>query len=132
MTVDNKTITYWIDLSEYDIEVAESLFEKAHYIYVGFMCHQGTEKMLKAVYVHKNNSLPPYIHRLDRLIELAELKDKISEEKYDLIDELTPLNIQARYPIYKEAIHNLIDKEKPQEILSKTKELIQWLKTQIN
>jgi len=55
----------------------------------------------------------------------------MSEEHNDFIDELTPLNIQARYPAYREAIYNLIDKEKAAHIIEKTEELLQWLKARI-
>lgn len=129
--MSDKTVQYWIELSEYDLKVAESMLEKGHYLYVGFMCHQAVEKMLKAVYVSKNKTAPPYIHKLDKLIELAGLRESFSEDRYDIIDELTPLNIQARYPAYKDAIHRLIGKEKAEEIQSKTRELIQWLKAEI-
>ena len=129
MKSGEKTISYWIALSEYDLMVAESLLEKGHYLYVGFMCHQSAEKMLKGVYVKKHLAAPPFIHKLDRLIELAGLRDSLTEERADLMDELTPLNIQARYPAYKEAVHELIGKEKAGEILMKTGEFISWLKT---
>jgi len=55
----------------------------------------------------------------------------MSEKTIHFIDELTPLNIQARYPAYREAIYSLIDKEKAAQIIEKTEELIQWLKAQI-
>ncbi|MGB5157354.1 HEPN domain-containing protein [Desulfobacterium sp. N47] len=74
------------------------MLEKRHYLYMGFMCHQSVEKMLKAIYVAKFGLVPPYIHKLDKLIELTGLKNAVSEDQYDLIDELIPLNIQARYP----------------------------------
>lgn len=130
MSLENKTIAYWIELSEYDLNVAESLSEKGHYLYMGFMCHQAVEKMLKAIYVAKFNTVPPYIHKLDKLIELSGLKDAVSEIQYDLIDELIPLNIQARYPAYKDAIYKLIDDVKAKDILTKTGALISWLKEQ--
>jgi HEPN domain-containing protein len=126
--LENKTVAYWIDLSEYDLKVAESLSEKGHYLYMGFMCHQSVEKMLKAVYVAKFDAAPPYIHKLDKLIELTGLKDAMSEVQYDLIDELIPLNIQARYPAYKDSIYKLIDDIKAEEIFEKTGALISWLK----
>ena len=75
--------------------------------------------------------MPPYIHKLDRLIDLVGLKTVMSGERNDFIDELTPLNIQARYPAYREAIYSLIDKEKAAQIIDKTEELLQWLKAQI-
>ena len=55
----------------------------------------------------------------------------MSEKTIHFIDELTPLNIQARYPAYREAIYSLIDKEKAAQIIEKTEELLQWLKAQI-
>jgi len=125
------TVDYWISLADYDLKVADSLLEKEHYIYVGFMCHQAIEKMLKAIYVNKINSTPPYIHKLDKLIELSGIKKEFNDEQYDIIDELTPLNIQARYPAYKEAIYKLLTKEKAQTILLNTGDLITWLKTLI-
>jgi HEPN domain-containing protein len=128
MGPSDKSVQYWIELSEYDLKVAESMLEKGHYIYVGFMCHQSVEKMLKAVYVKKHETAPPYIHKLDKLIELADLKESLTEEKSDLIDELTPLNIQARYPAYKDAIYKFINREKAAEILSRSGELTLWLK----
>lgn len=130
--MNDKTVQYWVELSEYDLKVAESMLEKGHYLYVGFMCHQAVEKILKAFYVDKFKEVPPYIHKLDKLIELTGLKENFSEDKYDLIDELTPLNIQARYPAYKEALYKLIGEEKAREIFSRTKELILWLKAQIS
>jgi HEPN domain-containing protein len=129
--MSEKTIQYWIDISEYDLQVAKSLLDKGHYLYVGFMCHQAVEKMLKALYVKQTSTMPPYIHKLDRLVDLVGLKVVISKERNDFIDELTPLNIQARYPAYREAIFSLIDKEKAAKIIEKAEELLLWLKVQI-
>jgi HEPN domain-containing protein len=130
MQEENSTIQYWLELSRYDLKVAHSMFEKGHYLYVGFMCHQAVEKLLKAVYVKKYNKMPPFIHKLDKLIELGGLKKILSEDNYDLMDELSPLNIQARYPAYKETIYKLITKDKAEEVLSKTGDFIEWLKVQ--
>jgi hypothetical protein len=47
---------------------------------------------------------------------------------YDFINELIPLNIQARYPAYKDAIYKLIDSTRAKNILQKTGDLILWLK----
>lgn len=53
------------------------------------------------------------------------MKMAMSKEHNDFIDELTPLNIQARYPAYREAIHSLINKEKAAQIIEKTEEPLQ-------
>ena len=34
------------------------------YLYVGFMCHQAVEKILKAYYTVKNEDTPPFVHNL--------------------------------------------------------------------
>jgi HEPN domain-containing protein len=128
--MSEKTVQYWIDISEYDLQVAKTILDKGHYLYVGFMCHQAVEKMLKAIYVKQTSTMPPYIHKLDKLVERVGLKAAMSQEHNDFIDELTPLNIQARYPAYKEAIYSLIDKGKATQIVNKTEDLLQWLKVQ--
>lgn len=129
--MNNERMDYWIALSEYDLLVARALCDKGHYLYVGFMCHQSVEKMLKACCV-KNNVTPPPIHKLDRLSDISGLHAILTEDQLDLIDELTPLNIQARYPIHKEAIYKLVGKSKAFEILARTEVFITWLKQQIN
>ena len=44
----NDKVTYWVEMSEYDIETAQAMLETRRYLYVGFMCHQVIEKILKA------------------------------------------------------------------------------------
>jgi len=44
------------------------------------------------------------------------------------MDALNPLNIEARYPEYKNKIAQTMTKEVTQNILSDTKELLQWIK----
>ncbi|MCD4785504.1 MAG: HEPN domain-containing protein [Candidatus Eremiobacteraeota bacterium] len=123
----NSQIDYWIQISEYDFEVAKSLFEKGHYIYVGFMCHQVIEKILKAAYVKATETIPPRTHNLDKLITGSGNAGKISQEYLNFLDELTPLNIEARYPAHKDAIYKMIDKKKARTIIEKTESLKTWI-----
>ena len=44
----NDKVTYWTDLSDYDFDTAEAMLVSGRYLYVGFMCHQSIEKILKA------------------------------------------------------------------------------------
>ncbi len=41
---------YWSDLSQYDLETAQAMLETNRLLYVGFMCHQSVEKILKAYF----------------------------------------------------------------------------------
>ncbi|MGM0411557.1 MAG: HEPN domain-containing protein [Bacillota bacterium] len=51
MVNNNKKVTYWTDLAEYDLKTAKTMLQTDRLLYVGFMCHQTIEKMLKAYYV---------------------------------------------------------------------------------
>ena len=49
--------------------------------------------------------VPLKIHSLSRLAERTGLDKQLSEEQLAFIDKLEPLNIEARYPSYKEKIN---------------------------
>jgi len=50
----NAKIEYWIEIAAYDLATAKALLETKRFLYVGFMCHQAIEKILKAIksYLH--------------------------------------------------------------------------------
>ena len=62
-------VQYWVELSEYDFETAEAMFTSKRYLYVGFMCHQTIEKILKSYFVSRILDNPPYTHNLSYLAE---------------------------------------------------------------
>ena len=41
-------VAYWIDIADYDMDTAETLYSGGRWLYVAFMCHQVIEKTLKA------------------------------------------------------------------------------------
>ena len=41
-------VKYWLDLVDYDLDTAETLYNGGRWLYVAFMCHQVIEKVLKA------------------------------------------------------------------------------------
>ncbi len=49
--MSEKTIQYWVDLSNYDLETADVMLKTKRYLYVGFMAHQTIEKILRAYFV---------------------------------------------------------------------------------
>ncbi|ETR68825.1 MAG: HEPN domain-containing protein, partial [Candidatus Magnetoglobus multicellularis str. Araruama] len=115
----NEHIEYWIDISQYDLETAEVMMNGKKYLYVGFMCHQSVEKMIKAYYVFLHNSTPMKTHNLRRLSKKINLYDKLSDEQKDLIDMLNPLNVEARYPTYKQQLLKSLSYDKCKDILIK-------------
>lgn len=129
---NNDKIKYWIDLSNYDLDTAKAMLETKRFLYVGFMCHQVIEKILKAVLAQVHEGDPPRIHSLFRLAQKGNIYDSFSEEQKDFIDYLEPMNIEARYPTHKEKILKALDQEKCEDILYKTKELSEWIKSKLS
>lgn len=131
MTEQNK-IDYWVDISDYDLKTAEAMLETGRFLYVGFMCHQVIEKILKGYFVFVKNEQPPYIHTLDRLAKMTGLIDEFSENQKEFIRRLQPLNIEMRYPVYKEKLLKFLTKEKCEDIITETKELLKWIKQKLS
>ena len=117
----NERIKYWTGLSDYDYDTAEAMLDTKRYLYVGFMCHQTIEKIFKAYYLKLKNENPPYSHSLSYLAKKGNFYTKFSEEQKDFIDEIEPLNIEARYPSIKERLLKSLNQVKSQEILFNTK-----------
>jgi HEPN domain-containing protein len=128
MTELNPKIKYWVDLSDYDLETAEAMLKTKRYLYVGFMCHQVIEKILKSYFVFVTNTLPPYTHNLRFLAKESNLFDMLSEKQNTFLEQIEPLNIEARYPEYKEKLLKYLTNERCQEIITSTKEFQQWIK----
>lgn len=128
--MDSK-ITYWIEMSDYDLETADAMLVTGRYLYVGFMCHQTIEKILKAYWTNFLTEVPLKIHSLSRLAERTGLDKLLSEEQLDFIDKLEPMNIEARYPSYKERLMKSLTKDSCTELLSQTKDLQSWIKNKL-
>ena len=122
---------YWIDMAEYDLETARVMLQGGRYLYVGFMCHQVIEKIFKGYYVFIKNENPPFTHNLRYLAQESGLFEKMDEDQKDLVELVGPLNIEARYPTYKEKILKALSKERCEDILKRTGELFQWTKNKL-
>lgn len=124
-------VMYWIEIAEYDLETAEAMLNTKRYLYVGFMCHQTVEKLLKAYYVYAKQSHAPRTHNLSLLAEDCGVYKQLDEEQKDFLDLLEPLNIEARYPTDKERIMKSLNNERCQSILKNTKEMAKWIKAKL-
>jgi HEPN domain-containing protein len=127
----NENITYWIEIADYDLETAKAMLASKRYLYVGFMCHQVIEKTIKAYYSSTKEDDPPYSHNLKSLAEKCELLPLFSDEQLDFIEELLPMNIEARYPTHKEMLFKLLTPQKCKEIIKQTEILCQWIKQRL-
>lgn len=128
--MDDK-VQYWIDISDYDLETAEAMLRSKRYLYVGFMCHQTIEKVFKAYFTRVKSETAPFSHSLSYLAKKGDLYESFTDEQKDFIDQIEPLNIEARYPSHKERLLKSLTEEKCTEILKKTKELQLWIKEKL-
>ena len=129
--VMNDKVTYWIEMSDYDFDTAKAMLETKRYLYVAFMCHQTIEKILKAYWSNVLEEPPLKIHSLSRLAEKSGLDKDMSEEQTDFIDELEPLNIEARYPSYKERLMKSLTADRCKKLIEQTDKLRIWIKSKL-
>lgn len=127
----NDKVTYWIEMSDYDFDTAKAMLETKRYLYVAFMCHQTIEKILKAYWSEVLEEPPLKIHSLSRLAEKSGLDKDMSEEQTDFIDELEPLNIEARYPSYKERLMKSLTADRCKGLIEQTDKLRTWIKSKL-
>lgn len=126
----NEHIIYWLRGAEEDLSAAESLFLAEKYNWSLFIAHLVVEKMLKALFVLKNdNAIPPKTHNLVKLAEKSFLE--LSEETRIFLDEVNSFNLEARYPDYKNEFHKKCDRKFAETYLNKIKEHCNWLKSLI-
>jgi len=130
MTNEEK-VQHWVNLADYDMESAEVMLQAKRYLYVGFMCHQAVEKIFKAYFMKIKDKTPPHTHDLVGLAQKTGLFDLMAQQQKDYIRMLNPMNIETRYPEYKNKLAKMLTAEVSQNILTKAKEIVQWTKQMI-
>jgi hypothetical protein len=63
----DKTVSYWVESSKYDLRVAEAMFRAKKYPYALFMGHLALEKLLKGLVVKRTKAHAPFSHSLPYL-----------------------------------------------------------------
>jgi HEPN domain-containing protein len=124
-------IRYWVELSLYDLETARAMLKTERFLYVGFMAHQSIEKALKALIWKKAEKEPPYSHDLWKLANEAGLGPLMEPGMADLLDDLSPLNIEARYPKAKDRLLASLTKEICVTLLDRTERMLGWIQAQL-
>jgi HEPN domain-containing protein len=92
----HRNITNWIESSNYDIKTADHMYATKRYVYVLFMCHLATEKLIKAIYEATYEKIPPKSHNLVTLLQAIEVD--VPEEKLKTIESLNDISVVTRYP----------------------------------
>ena len=130
MTKEDK-VTHWVKLSDENLRVAKDLLKSKHLLQTGFFCHLTIETIFKAYFTQLKDELPPYIHKLARLAELAGFYDAMSDTQKDFIYKLDPFNIEARYPEYKNMLARSLNVQICENLLQQTQDLQLWIKEKI-
>ena len=124
---------YWIQAAEDDLVTAEVMLNNGRYSYVAFMCEQAIEKLAKGIYVYIFGKEAPYTHNIN--IVLKDIESIVNNEKYKdyemLFSRLTSYYIVGRYDVYKQKVSKELDNDISKDLISKSKEAFQWLKSQV-
>jgi HEPN domain-containing protein len=101
------------------------MMSSGRFLYVLFCCQQAVEKMIKAIIVKQSDEFPPRIHALLRLAEVAGLE--LTDDRAQLLRELSNYYIQTRYPEEITALATKISDPQARLIYEHTEEIVQWL-----
>lgn len=102
------------------------------WLYVGFMCHQVVEKAIKAYWCATKPEDPPYTHNLLNLVQSSNLVKEISDEQRLFVQRIMPLNIEARYPEYKDRLLRQLSPQVCQQIIDETISFLLWIKSKLS
>lgn len=119
----------WLEMAERDWKTVERLFASGEYNWSLFIGHLVVEKILKALFIVRQNKAAPRIHLLAHLADRAGLAP--SERQMDLLDAITRYNINVRYPESQQEFYRLCTKSFAQEGLEGIKEIRAWLLEEI-
>ncbi len=115
-------IAFWRAGAREDWDVAEQLVAAGRPRYGLFFAHLAVEKAIKAMVCRETGDLPPRIHHLVRLAELAALE--VTPVQIDLLAELNAFQIEGRYP---DALTPPPSMVEAQAYMKGAGELLEWL-----
>ncbi len=118
-------VKYWLETSNNDLPVMESMFNNGHYVWSLYIGHLVLEKTLKAYFAKNKEASIPHIHHLLKLAKMVELE--LNEDQENFLLEVTTFNISTRYPDYKESFRKKATHAYAKEYIEKIKEFRQWL-----
>lgn len=120
---------FWLNESVEAMKVADHLMEKGDYSYSLFFGHLAIEKILKAIYVAKNNKHAPPLHNLVRLAKIAGVE--LDDYRIDALIRITGYNIESRYPDIKTIFRKKCTLEFTMREMKIIKENFEWIKSRL-
>ena len=115
----------WAAQADYDLSVAQLLYQQEVYRYCVFFCHLALEKRLKAILVGSTGRRAPHTHNLRTLAR--EVRVNPPYNHYRFLIDMTEHSIRTRYP---EPEHlAFYNRDNVADILNRTREVYEWLKS---
>lgn len=124
----NNKFLEWLKQAEYDINTAEFMYDGGRFFYAVFMCHLAVEKALKGLFQQKLQETPPKTHNLVYL--LSKIGIRPDENIGRIITKLNEASIATRYPDDIDVLQRNYTQAVTKQILSQTKEALEWIKRQ--
>lgn len=124
-----KTINYWLEGADYDIDVAEAMYEKGKYPYALFMGHLAIEKLLKALVVKNTGEHAPFSHSLPFLLEKTGLK--VSQKVSKNLARFMEFHFEARYPDEQKKFYKKCTETFAGRRMEEVKGVYSWLKKRL-
>ena len=117
-----KQIAYWRDGAQEDWTVARELVDRGRNRHGLFFAHLALEKILKAHVCAKTRDIPPRIHNLLILAEIAGLR--LSQGYRKTLAALNAFCLAGRYP---EAVPPAPSAAQTRALLKRSEEAFTWL-----
>ena len=124
-----KTVSYWLESAEYDLDTAESLFQVGKYPYALFFGHLAIEKLLKSLVVKQTREHASYTHSLPLLA--SKLATRIPEEIEKKLAGFMEFYFEARYPEEQKKFYKKCTKDFASQHLNEIKKVFKWLKEKL-
>ena len=125
-----KTVKYWHEGAEYDMDVADAMHEKKKYPYALFMGHLALEKLLKALVVKVSlQHAPSYTHSLPLLAEKTQMK--IPKKTIKSLARFMEFHFEARYPDEQKKFYKKCTEEFATRKMKEIREVYTWLKKRL-
>lgn len=107
-------------------DLAQDLIKRNKTRHGLFFAHLALEKLLKAHVCRQTQDLPPRIHNLTRLAELAGLS--LDQTQVDTLAEMNVFNLEGRYP---DISLTPLSKKEATSYLRRAEDVYQWLMSQL-
>ena len=122
-----QAVANWVHVARRDIRSAAVLLEAGDTDNALFLCQQAVEKALKALMQASTDEVPPRIHSLMRLSQLAGVWDEMGAERQAVVHAVDPYVTAGRYPPTEAHLPVGACDEEVGRAISDCREVVDWL-----